>query len=195
MDRKTTVIVATVAVLVVVAAVVVIDRFFGSSDEDSIRVRNGSMEIETVDGLWNSDGSDEYTNENPGKKPRDQQGVMVHFKTSNAICSGVGRSVVVTFIDEANGSFEADASFTVKGNGSTGNPFRTKVKVKNKTKTWHLVSSSRLLYDFEGGNVSDVTLDGSHLKIDGTQTDCTLTKSNLDFIAICARAACKPPKT
>lgn len=132
--------------------------------------------------------TDEFTNKDPQKAPRDEQGVMVHFKTSNDICSGVGRSVVVTYLDGA------DATFTVKGNGSAGNPYRTKIKVKHKTVNWRLASSSTLLYDYPG-NVSDLTVDGNHLKINGTQTDCTLTGTNLDFIAICARAACTPPKT
>jgi hypothetical protein len=156
-----------------------------SGDEDSIRVKGGSIDVDTVAGIWTQDTGDEFTHNAPPKPPRERLWVMVHL-IKRATCTGSGDTVVITHSDGA------DASFKQKGNGTPQNPYRTKVKLKNRTAAWRLATSAKLLYQTPG-YIADVTVDGHRLKKDSTSEDCQLTETNLDYVAICSAGACQAP--
>lgn len=53
------------AAITIVAGVIIWQRVQAANDEAPIRVRGGSIDIETVDGEW-KDGNDAWVNKTPG---------------------------------------------------------------------------------------------------------------------------------
>jgi hypothetical protein len=178
MDKKTTVIVATVAVLAVGAAVVVINpdlrrKIFGSSDEDSIRVRGGSMHIDTYDGVWTPDGND-WRNETPAKKVHQNDlWLAVTYNNGAAKCKAAapGHPIIIRYSDAG-----VQAHFN-----PAGNPVRTKVTL---TGSWARESNRKTLsHGTPGqGNIADI-------RVNGADPGCDLTPAALDRIFICSSSA------
>jgi hypothetical protein len=175
MDKKTTLIVATVAVVAVAAAVVVINpdlrrKIFGSSDEDSIRVRNGSMHIETVDGVWMPDGSD-WMNATPAKKVHQNDlWVAVTYRNGIPKCTAgrSGQPVIIRFSEAGVAAHFIPA----------GNPVKTKVIL---TGQWSRdAGNKQLSHGVAGqGKIEEI-------KLNGTAVSCDLTPANLDEIWVCS---------
>ncbi|MDP9323324.1 MAG: hypothetical protein M3P13_06785 [Acidobacteriota bacterium] len=65
-----------------------------SSDEAPIIVKNGSIEIETVDGQWR-DGDDAWVNETAGK--HNDKELWVKVTSSTGTCRGVGQPIRVQY--------------------------------------------------------------------------------------------------
>lgn len=154
-----------IATGVVVAVVVVWWVVTGSEDEAPIRVRNGSMTIETS-GEWKDDGG-AWSNET-GKKGH-KGDLWVRVDRANApSCMGTGRPV---HIEYSAGGFQA--IFNV-----AGNPARTKVSPKGQlTKE----TNQLLRHGSSGGYITGV-------RINGTALTCDITQTNLKVINICSSA-------
>ena len=84
----------TAAVLVVVLAGIAYQRIRSSEDEAPIRVRGGSIEIETIDGDW-KDGNDAWVNQTSGKINGGE--LWVKVTSSTATCKAVGKPVHVIY--------------------------------------------------------------------------------------------------
>ena len=65
-----------------------------SDDEGPIIVKNGSIEIETVDGQW-KDGEDAWVNETTGK--HNHKDLWVKVTSSTGTCRGVGQPIRVQY--------------------------------------------------------------------------------------------------
>lgn len=153
-----------VATAVVVAVVVVWWVVTGSEDEAPIRVRNGSMTIET-DGEWMEDGG-AWSNETGKKEHKGDLWVRVDRMDGTTICKGTGRPVQIEY---SAGGF--NALFNV-----VGNPPRTKVSPKGQlTKE----TPKLLRHGSTGGYITGV-------RINGTVLQCDITQNNLKVINICS---------
>jgi hypothetical protein len=143
-----------------------------SSDEDSIRVKNGSMHIETTDGLWTPEGND-FSNETKGKVHQNNLWVVVTYNNGDPACkAGPAHPVIIRYSDPG-----VQAHFN-----PGGNPARTKVKL---TGQW-THDDHHLNYGTAGrGSIAEVQLPGS-------QFQCDITASKLKEILICSHSnACK----
>ena len=83
-----------IATGVVVAVVVVWWVVTGSEDEAPIRVRGGSIEVETQDGEW-KDGNDAWVNQTSGKINGGE--LWVKVTSSTATCKATGKPVHVVY--------------------------------------------------------------------------------------------------
>ena len=153
-----------IATGVVVAVIVVWWVVTGSEDEAPIRVRNGSMTIDT-DGEWKDDGG-AWSNETGGEHKGDLW-VRVNL-TDGTTCKGNGRPVQIEY---SAGGF--NAMFNV-----VGNPPRTKVSPKGQLTK---VTDKRLSHGSSGEYITGV-------KINGNTLTCNITQNNLDVINICSSA-------
>lgn len=143
-----------------------------SSDEDSIRVKNGSMHIETTDGLWTPEGND-FSNETKGKVHQNDLWVVVTYNNGDPACkAGPAHPVIIRYSDPG-----VQAHFN-----PGGNPARTKVKL---TGQW-THDDHHLNYGTAGqGSIAEVQLPG-------TQFPCDITAGKLKEILICSHSnACK----
>jgi hypothetical protein len=156
------------AVAVVAVAVVVVVLIVTSSDDEApIRVRNGSMTIDT-DGTWQADGG-AWSNET-GKDHHNDLWVRVNL-TNGTTCKGSGHPVHIEY--SVNGF---NAIFNV-----VGNPARTKVAPRNGLvfETNHRLRHGT---QADGGYITGVRINGSLLT-------CDITQNNLDVINICSSAS------
>lgn len=151
-----------IATGVVVAAVVIWAIVTSSEDEAPIRVRNGSMTIET-DGEWKDEGG-AWSNET-GKEHKGDLWVRVNL-TDGTSCKGTGRPV---HIEYSAGGF--NAIFNV-----AGNPARTKVSPKGQLTR---ETDKRLSHGSSGEFITGVRINGNTLT-------CNITQNNLDVIKICS---------
>jgi hypothetical protein len=85
--------VSAVAITVVVAGLAWL-KIQSSADEAPIRVRGGSIEIETLDGEW-KDGNDAWVNETSGKINSGE--LWVKVTSSTATCKAMGKPVHVVY--------------------------------------------------------------------------------------------------
>ncbi len=84
----------TAAVVVVGLLALLWMKSGSSEDEAPIIVKNGSIEIETVDGQW-SDGDDAWVNETAGK--HNDKELWVKVTSSTGTCRGVGQPIRVQY--------------------------------------------------------------------------------------------------
>jgi hypothetical protein len=84
----------TAAVIVVAVVAIVWQRIRASEDEAPIIVKNGSIEIETLDGEW-KDGNDAWINQTSGKINSDD--LWVKVTSSTGTCRAVGKPVQVQY--------------------------------------------------------------------------------------------------
>lgn len=82
------------AVITVALVAIVWQRIRSSEDEAPIRVRGGSIEIETQDGEW-KDGNDAWVNQTTGKINGGE--LWVKVTSSTATCKAVGKPVHVVY--------------------------------------------------------------------------------------------------
>jgi hypothetical protein len=146
--------------------VVIIIKTLTSEDEAPIRVRNGSMTIDTEDGTWQGDGS-AWSNETGKKENKGELWVRVDL-TNGTTCKGTGRPV---HIEYSVGGFKA--MFHV-----AGNPPRTKVSPKGQLDP---DGDKRLKHGSSGEYITGVTINGKALA-------CDITQNNLNVINICSSA-------
>ena len=92
MRRRT--VYVTAAVIVVAVVAIVWQRIRASEDEAPIIVKNGSIEIETLDGEW-KDGGDAWINQTSGKINSGE--LWVKVTSSTATCRAVGKPVHVQY--------------------------------------------------------------------------------------------------
>jgi hypothetical protein len=155
------------AVAVVAVAIVVVVLIVTSSDDEApIRVRNGSMTIDT-DGTWQADGG-AWSNET-GKVNHNDFWVRVNL-TNGTTCKGNGHPVQVEYsVAEFKAIFH-----------TAGNPVRTKVEPRNGLV---LETNHRLRHgtQADGGYITGVRINGNLLT-------CDITQNNLDVINICSSA-------
>ena len=97
----------TAAVIVVAVVAIVWQRIRASEDEAPIIVKNGSIEIETLDGEW-KDGNDAWINQTSGKVNSGE--LWVKVTSSTGTCRAVGKPVQVQY-SQAN----VRAVFTTSG--------------------------------------------------------------------------------
>jgi hypothetical protein len=83
----------TGAVLAVLLVGIAWQRIRSSGDEAPIRVRGGSIDIETLDGEW-KDGSDAWVNQTSGINGGE---LWVKVTSSTATCKAVGEPVHVVY--------------------------------------------------------------------------------------------------
>ena len=162
-------VVAGVIAVVVVVVVVVILRTLTSEDEAPIRVRNGSMTIDTEDGTWQADGG-AWSNETVKKEHKGELWVRVNL-TSGTTCKGSGHPLQIEYSDVG-----FKAMFNV-----VGNPPRTKVGPKGQLDP---DGDKRLKHGASGEYITGV-------KINGSALNCDITQTNLDVINICSSADVK----
>ena len=154
-----------VAVAVTVVVVGLVWWLTQSADEEApIRVKNGSMTIDTEDGTWQADGGT-WSNETVKKDNKGELWVRVNL-TNGTTCKGSGHPVHVEY---SAGGFKA--MFNV-----VGNPARTKVGPKNQLDP---DGDKRLKHGLSGEYITGV-------KINGSTLNCDITPSNLDVINICS---------
>jgi len=151
-------------VVVVVAGVIIWQIVTASGDEAPIRVRNGSMTIDT-DGEWKEDGG-AWSNET-GKEHKGDFWVRVDLTDGNT-CKGTGRPVQIEY---SAGGFKA--MFNV-----VGNPPRTKVSPKGQL---NKESNKRLSHGASGEYITGVRIKGDTLT-------CDIRQNNLKVINICSSA-------
>jgi hypothetical protein len=84
----------TAAAITVVVVAIAWLRIRSSEDEAPIRVRGGSIEIETVDGEW-KDGNDAWINQTSGKINSGE--LWVKVTSSTATCKAMGKPVQVVY--------------------------------------------------------------------------------------------------
>jgi hypothetical protein len=84
----------TAAIVVVGLLAILWIRRGASEDEAPIIVKNGSIEIETVDGQWR-DGDDAWINETTGK--HNDKELWVKVTSSTGTCRGVGQPIRVQY--------------------------------------------------------------------------------------------------
>jgi hypothetical protein len=164
---RTKVAVAATVVLVVVA--IVWWRTQSADEEAPIRVKNGSMTIDTEDGTWQADGG-AWSNETVKKEHKGELWVRVNL-TSGTTCKGSGHPVQIEYSDVG-----FKAMFNV-----VGNPPRTKVGPKGQLDR---DGDKRLKHGASGEYITGV-------KINGSALNCDITQNNLDVINICSSAANK----
>jgi len=82
------------AIVVVGLLAILWIRGGASEDEAPIIVKNGSIEIETVDGQWR-DGDDAWVNETAGK--HNDKELWVKVTSSTGTCRGVGQPIRVQY--------------------------------------------------------------------------------------------------
>ena len=157
------------AVVVVVAGLIIWQIVTSSGDEAPIRVRNGSMTIDTEDATWQDEGG-AWSNETGKKEHKGDFWVRVDLTDGNS-CKGTGRPVQIEY---SAGGFKA--LFNV-----VGNPPRTKVSPKGQlTKE----SDTRLSHGATGEYITGVRINGNTLT-------CDITQNNLKVINICSSADLK----
>lgn len=81
------------AVIVIVAVIFIWQRVKAADDEAPIRVRGGSIEIETVDGQW-EDGNDAWINQT-GRAGGDE--LWVKVTSSTGTCRADGKPIQVQY--------------------------------------------------------------------------------------------------
>jgi hypothetical protein len=161
------------AVVVVVAGVIIWQIVTAAGDEAPIRVRNGSMTIDTEDGTWQDEGG-AWSNETVKKEHKGDFWVRVTLTDGTDACEGQGHPVHVEY---SAGGFKA--IFTV-----AGNPARTKVSPRGQlTKE----TDQRLSHGASGGYITGVRINGSLLS-------CNITATNLDAVRICSSPEAKDCK-
>ena len=160
MDKKKVI----AAAVVVVAVAVVIFIVTSSDDEAPIRVKNGSMTIET-DGTWQEEAGN-WSNETD-KDHHNELWVRVDL-TDGTKCKGNGHPVQVEY---------SAAGFKAIFNPA-GNPARTKVAPKAGLDR---ETNQRLRHGSsgDGGYITGV-------RINGTLLSCNITQNNLSVINICS---------
>jgi len=84
----------TAAVITVLVAGIAWQKIRSSGDEAPIRVRGGSIEIETQDGEW-KDGNDAWVNTTSGKINVGE--LWVKVTSSTATCKAMGKPVHVVY--------------------------------------------------------------------------------------------------
>lgn len=82
------------SVTLVVVAIVWWQRTQSADEEAPIRVKNGSIEIETQDGEW-KDGNDAWINETSGKINSGE--LWVKVTSSTGTCTAMGKPVQVVY--------------------------------------------------------------------------------------------------
>ena len=162
-----------------------------TGDEDSIRVKSGgrtltigarewpSLVVEAVDGEWSDDGQSEHTHNSP-RPHRGRLAVMVHMVNPNGAFSASGQTVSIDY------STGATAEFSVKGNGSTANPYRTKVKLRPPNSWSH--PSQAVLLSAGAGEITQVKVDNELLMTPGGTGG--KGRGEIEFVAICTAAPC-----
>src|SRR5262245_23520335 len=85
---------AAAFLLLAVAGLFILQRIKSSDEEAPIIVRNGSIEIETLDGTWTA-GTDEWTNETVGKGSANE--LWVKVTSSTGTCRGSGKPVHIRY--------------------------------------------------------------------------------------------------
>ena len=160
MDKKKVI----AAAVVVVAVAIVIFIVTSSDDEAPIRVKNGSMTIDT-DGTWQEEGGG-WSNET-GKDHHNELWVRVDLTDGNT-CKGNGHPV---HIEYSVAGFKAILN-------PAGNPVRTKVAPRAGL---DLETNQRLRHgnSGDGGYITGV-------RINGTLLSCNITQNNLRVINICS---------
>ena len=97
----------TAAALTLVLFGIAWQRIRSSEDEAPIRVRGGSIEIETIDGEW-KDGNDAWVNQTSGKINSGE--LWVKVTSSTATCKAMGKPVQVVYSNP-----NVRATFTTSG--------------------------------------------------------------------------------
>jgi hypothetical protein len=160
-----------VAAAIVVVGLLALSCAGGASeDEAPIVVKNGSIEIETVDGQWKA-GDDVWVNETTGK--HNDKELWVKVTSSTGTCRGVGQPIRVQYSKQ-----NVRAVFT------TGGFFRHKTRVGPKGGITY-VDSKHLRAGTPG--------DGGHINaVQARSATCTIApeSSNVE-ISICSSQTAK----
>lgn len=104
--RNRAVVAAASAVLLIALGVVIVQRIRASDDEGPIIVKNGSINIETIDGVWQDGGSD-WINET-GKANSGE--LWVKVTSSTGTCRASGKPVHIQYSEPS-----VQAIFTTSG--------------------------------------------------------------------------------
>lgn len=150
-----------------------------SQDEGPIIVQNGSMTIDTDPSAeWQADGGGW---KNATGKDRNHKGtfwVRVDLRDGTT-CKDSGHPVHVEY---SAGGFKA--IFT-----PAGNPPYTKVEPRGQDQL-DLQTNQRLGHgsSADGGYITGVRINGSYIKVTGTNDVCPITKDNLTSVSICSSA-------
>ena len=105
--RNKVLIAAAFGVLLLAAAIVIWQRIKASEDEGPIIVKNGSIEIETIDGEWKDGGSD-WFKDSPGRINGGD--LWVKVTSSTGTCRAMGKPVHVQYSVPGN-----QVTFTTSG--------------------------------------------------------------------------------
>ena len=105
--RKTAYVAAAIVVVGLLAILWI--RGGASEDEAPIIVKNGSIEIETTDGVW-TDGEEAWVNETTGK--HNHKELWVKVTSSTGTCRGVGKPIRIQYSKSNDRAvFTTDGSF------------------------------------------------------------------------------------
>ena len=99
--------VAAAILVLAIAGVFILQRIRSSDEEAPIVVKNGSIEIETLDGTWTS-GTDEWTNETVGMGSANE--LWVKVTSSTGTCRASGKPVLIRYSQPS-----VQVTFTTRG--------------------------------------------------------------------------------